>query len=124
MTTRTPKAAGSFVPDPSPRVAAILSYLMPGLGHAYAGDLRRGVTIWLAMAVLFLVGEVVWVTGPHVYLPDAWMWLFIFLTFGASVARSAGETARNCAHETQAHRALHHHTLPDARHLYAGRADG
>jgi len=89
-------------------VAAVLSYLMPGLGHAYAGDLRRGVTIWVAMAVLFLVGEVVWVTGPHVYLPDAWMWLFIFLTYGASVARSAGETARNCAHETQSHRALHH----------------
>ncbi|HWH36639.1 MAG TPA: LCP family protein [Candidatus Limnocylindrales bacterium] len=44
---------------PSPALAALLSFLFPGLGQVYAGAVRRGL-LWAIPMVLFIVG-VLWV---------------------------------------------------------------
>jgi len=44
--------------NPSPAVAALLSFLFPGLGQIYAGDTRKGV-IW-ALPMIAFIGGVVW----------------------------------------------------------------
>jgi LCP family protein required for cell wall assembly len=44
--------------NPSPAVAALLSFLFPGLGQIYAGDTRKGV-IWALPMIAFIVG-VLW----------------------------------------------------------------
>src|SRR5918999_5543528 len=44
--------------NPSPSVAALLSFLFPGAGQIYAGDVRKGV-IWAIPMVLFILG-VIW----------------------------------------------------------------
>jgi LCP family protein required for cell wall assembly len=44
--------------DPSPAVAALLSFLFPGLGQIYAGDTRKGV-IW-ALPMIAFIGALVW----------------------------------------------------------------
>ena len=108
MTSTTPIESRRPRHAPSPRAATVLSYLMPGLGHAYAGDVRRGAGIWAAMFALFLVALVVWVTGPHVYVPDTLVWVFIYLTFGASVARGAADAARGQCDTPLTRRPLHH----------------
>ena len=108
MTSPTPFEPPNDEAPPSPRLAAFLSYFMPGLGHAYAGELRRATTIWLAMALLYVVALIVWVTGPHIYVPDGWVWVCIYLAFGSSVARSAGEAAKTCVREPLSRRPLHH----------------
>ena len=36
-------------------LAAILSFLIPGLGQAYAGDLKKGAIFFLIFVVLFVV---------------------------------------------------------------------
>ncbi len=44
--------------NPSPAIAALLSFLFPGLGQIYAGETRKGV-VW-ALPMLFFVAAVVW----------------------------------------------------------------
>src|SRR3990172_3754883 len=43
---------------PSPALAAVLSFVFPGLGQIYAGEVRRGL-LWAIPMALFVVG-VVW----------------------------------------------------------------
>jgi len=53
--------------NPSPALAALLSFLFPGLGQIYAGSLRKGV-IW-ALPMLVFVLAVIWLLiGPKVAL--------------------------------------------------------
>ncbi len=44
--------------NPSPAIAALLSFLFPGLGQIYAGDTRKGV-VW-ALPMLAFIAAVVW----------------------------------------------------------------
>ena len=44
--------------NPSPAIAALLSFVFPGVGQIYAGQLRRGV-IW-ALPMLVFVVAVIW----------------------------------------------------------------
>ena len=44
--------------NPSPALAALLSFLFPGLGQFYAGDLRKAV-LWALPTLLFILG-VIW----------------------------------------------------------------
>src|SRR4051812_48078974 len=41
--------------NPSPTLAAVLSFIFPGLGQAYAGQWRKGI-IWAIPMLLFIVG--------------------------------------------------------------------
>src|SRR5512141_3148252 len=44
--------------NPSPALAALLSFLFPGLGQFYAGDLRKAV-LWALPMLLFILG-IIW----------------------------------------------------------------
>ena len=92
----------------SPRVATLLTYLMPGLGHAYAGDLHRGAAIWLGLCALFLTALAMWVGGPHVYVPNPMVWVFLYLAAGAAVARSARVCASEGGGDSATERPLRH----------------
>ena len=48
--------------NPSPTLAALLSFIFPGLGQAYAGQPRKGL-IWAIPMLLFIVGAVWLVLG-------------------------------------------------------------
>ena len=39
----------------SPILAAILSFLIPGLGQAYAGDIKKGVIFFVIAVVLAII---------------------------------------------------------------------
>lgn len=45
--------------NPSPAVAALLSFLFPGLGQVYAGDVRKGI-VWALPMLLFIIA-VLWI---------------------------------------------------------------
>lgn len=65
MTTEDPNPNGEAVkpaPPPKPRIAAlaaILSWLVPGLGHIYAGDRRRGIMIFLFIVGAIIIGLII-----------------------------------------------------------------
>ncbi len=48
--------------NPSPALAALLSFIFPGLGQIYAGDLRRGL-IWTIPMLLFIVAVLFLILG-------------------------------------------------------------
>jgi anionic cell wall polymer biosynthesis LytR-Cps2A-Psr (LCP) family protein len=48
--------------NPSPAIAAILSFIFPGAGQIYAGQVRKGL-IWAIPMVLFIIGVIVVITG-------------------------------------------------------------
>ncbi|MEP7361188.1 MAG: LCP family protein [Chloroflexota bacterium] len=53
--------------NPSPALAALLSFLFPGLGQIYAGSLRRGV-LWAIPMLLFILSIVWLLIGPKIGL--------------------------------------------------------
>ena len=77
MTTR-PEAGRSRLPSggarrPSPLIAALLSAIVPGLGHLYAGDRRRGwwfigITAVVVVPAAVLFAMVFYVTGVDLAL--------------------------------------------------------
>ena len=85
-----------------PWVAALLSLLMPGVGHAYSGNLRRG----LAFAVLYGVATPA-VLGLLAYYGPISTGLFGFLMMAATVgvavaaAVDAGRLARRTRRDYQ-----------------------
>ena len=48
--------------NPSPTIAALLSFIFPGLGQIYAGETRKGL-IWAIPMLLFIVGALFLVLG-------------------------------------------------------------
>lgn len=44
----------------SPILAAILSFLIPGLGQAYAGDIKKG-------AIFFVICIIVWILATLIF---------------------------------------------------------
>lgn len=48
--------------NPSPSVAALLSFLFPGAGQIYAGDVRKGI-VWAIPMVIFIVGLIWLIAG-------------------------------------------------------------
>jgi anionic cell wall polymer biosynthesis LytR-Cps2A-Psr (LCP) family protein len=48
--------------NPSPAIAAILSFIFPGVGQIYAGQVRKGI-IWAIPMLLFVVGVIVILAG-------------------------------------------------------------
>lgn len=40
----------------NPIIAAVLSFLIPGLGQAYAGDIKKGVIFFIIMILFVIVG--------------------------------------------------------------------
>lgn len=40
-------------------LAAILSFFIPGLGQAYAGDIKKGIIFFIILIVLVLLGTVI-----------------------------------------------------------------
>ena len=40
----------------NPIIAAVLSFLIPGLGQAYAGDIKKGVIFFIIMILFVVVG--------------------------------------------------------------------
>src|SRR5664279_2622323 len=55
--------------NPSPTLAALLSFIFPGLGHAYAGQARKGL-IWAIPMLLFIVGVLWLLLGGQTRLVD------------------------------------------------------
>ena len=55
--------------NPSPTLAALLSFIFPGLGQAYAGQPRKGL-IWAIPMLLFIVGALWLVLGGQTRLVD------------------------------------------------------
>ena len=55
--------------NPSPAIAALLSFIFPGLGQIYAGNLRRGV-LWALPMLVFILAVVWLIIGPHKALLD------------------------------------------------------
>lgn len=53
--------------NPSPALAALLSFLFPGLGQIYAGSVRRGV-LWALPMLVFILGVVWLLIGPKIAL--------------------------------------------------------
>jgi anionic cell wall polymer biosynthesis LytR-Cps2A-Psr (LCP) family protein/TM2 domain-containing membrane protein YozV len=53
--------------NPSPALAALLSFLFPGLGQIYAGSLRRGI-IWALPMLLFILSIIWLLLGPKIAL--------------------------------------------------------
>ncbi len=79
---------------PSPRVAALLTLLTPGLGHIYIGQARRGVTLF----VLVLAADVLLMFALMGVLARFWMfavslalllglWFFILIDAAVRAAR-------------------------------------
>ena len=54
---------------PSPRIAALLTLLAPGLGHIYIGQARRGITLF----VLVLVADILLMFALMGVLARFWM---------------------------------------------------
>ena len=54
--------------NPSPAIAAFLSFLFPGAGQVYAGEARRGL-VWAIPMVIFILGAI-WLllSGPNALL--------------------------------------------------------
>lgn len=50
-------------------LAAILSFFIPGLGQAYAGDIKRGIFVFLA-AMIFLVAIYLFFKDAIYYIVD------------------------------------------------------
>ena len=40
-------------------LAAILSFFIPGLGQAYAGDIKKGIIFFIVLIVLILIGTMI-----------------------------------------------------------------
>src|SRR5688500_13664894 len=54
--------------NPSPAIAAILSFLFPGAGQVYAGETRKGL-IWAIPMLIFVIGVVlILLGGPNAML--------------------------------------------------------
>ncbi|MEA2677095.1 MAG: polyisoprenyl-teichoic acid--peptidoglycan teichoic acid transferase [Chloroflexota bacterium] len=51
--------------NPSPAIAALLSFLFPGVGQIYAGDLRKGV-LWAMPMILFVLSIIWLLIGPKI----------------------------------------------------------
>lgn len=51
--------------NPSPAIAALLSFLFPGVGQIYAGDLRKGV-LWALPMLLFILAVIWLLLGPKI----------------------------------------------------------
>ena len=49
--------------NPSPAIAALLSFLFPGVGQIYAGDLRKGV-FWALPMIIFVLAVIWLLIGP------------------------------------------------------------
>lgn len=49
-------------------LAAILSFLIPGLGQAYAGDIKKGVIFFVIALVLGLILWFIFGTGTITYI--------------------------------------------------------
>jgi LCP family protein required for cell wall assembly len=55
--------------NPSPAIAALLSFLFPGVGQIYAGDLRKGV-LWAIPMILIVLGFIWLIIGPTKSIVD------------------------------------------------------
>jgi TM2 domain-containing membrane protein YozV len=53
--------------NPSPALAALLSFIFPGLGQIYAGSVRKGV-IWALPMLVFILAIVWLLIGPKIGL--------------------------------------------------------
>ncbi len=66
-------------------LAALLTALMPGLGHIYCGRVRRGLLIWLALLVVTVAAVLAWTRwlfvplGPLIVAGGAWLALQVVL---------------------------------------------
>lgn len=55
--------------NPSPAIAALLSFLFPGVGQIYAGDLRKGV-LWALPMILFILAIIWLLIGPKIAIAN------------------------------------------------------
>jgi LCP family protein required for cell wall assembly len=53
--------------NPSPAIAALLSFFFPGVGQIYAGDLRKGV-LWALPMIVFVLAIIWLLIGPKIAL--------------------------------------------------------
>lgn len=85
MTTTADRTSEDRRLDAHPGIPAVLSFLVPGLGQVFNGDIAKGVGIVVAQVVNFLLLGVLvgFLTGPAV-----WVWSIIDAHRSARVARA------------------------------------
>lgn len=72
MATETAADGVSTQTDKNPIIAAVLSWIIPGVGHFYGGESQRG-TFWL-------IGAAVWYVIMFVGFFLLFGWLMAFVT--------------------------------------------
>lgn len=60
----------------NPILAAILSFLVPGLGQAYAGDVKRGIYVFL-VAIAFILIVLLFFKEWFYYLVDILISIYV-----------------------------------------------
>ena len=70
--------AGVAVSDRKMRLACVLAYCLPGLGHIYLGRWRRGLMFMIAIMIMFVLGLIM---HGHIFHPTQEDILSIFPTF-------------------------------------------
>ena len=87
-----PRVAGQpDAPQKSPPLAAVLSFILPGLGHLYAGSGQRGGMLLASFVLAILLATVTW---PFIFL-CIFLWFFgMFDSFREAQLFNLGEAER------------------------------
>lgn len=88
-----PRVAGQpDAPQKSPPLAAVLSFILPGLGHLYAGSRQRAGMLFASFALAILL--IIFVSWPFVFL-CVFLWFFgMFDAFREAQLFNLGEAER------------------------------
>lgn len=86
MAPRAGEKDSAVPPQRSPFVAAILAWLVPGLGHWYIGERTRAVILFVVMTVTFWTGVAVGGVRSTVTPKENGLWVAAQLCMGPQAA--------------------------------------
>ena len=93
FTEKTEYDANEFLMKKDPFIAAILSAFLPGLGHVYNGDFKRGVTIQIGYIISLFIGYIVFIL---IFIPIIIIFVGVYDAYvGADKIRKGQKPDRN-----------------------------